>query len=271
MGFFVVKENVMLTWILEKDIFDESYFNDFINYFNNNDICYHVIRIVPFIHKIEGYIPNPEGNVIGYGSMCIPFVFKENNWNGVWCSDCLSEMNVMKGYGKDYLNHDQHRMLMKDVSDYIKDVDEFFIKPDGDTKEFAGLVMKSSHYNDWLEDLLKIGYLEHINFYVVVSVPKQIKNEWRIVVVDGKISDFSIYRQNGHLKPERKITQEVVNFTKDMIKKYNPLDVYVIDISETPDGYKVIELNCFNSAGLYKCCVDNIIKDVNVFMDKGCI
>lgn len=46
-------------------------------------------------------------------------------------------------------------------------------------------------------------------------------------------------------------------------------DVYVVDVCQVGDGFKIVEYNTFNSASLYDCDVAKIIDDVNEFVEKA--
>lgn len=261
----------MVHWVLERNVFSEECFDNMIDYFNYNHIEFDVVTIIPFSHEIEGKVPViTDKNVVCYGSIGIQKLAKKMNWTpGVW-SGALSEEALMAFLGDNYLNSDLHIMPIQTVPEALENLkwDEFFIKPNTDTKEFAGTTMDSHAFSLWYEQMKSIGYLDHNNFDVVISTPKNIGREWRLVIVDGQVADYSIYRQYNIVKPERKIDTDVLTFAKECILLYNPCDVFVMDICETDEGFKVVEYNTFNSAGLYKCNVSNVIFAINWMLNN---
>jgi hypothetical protein len=147
-----------------------------------------------------------------------------------------------------------------------------FVKPNTDTKEFAGTVVTAEKLREWVDGMMKSGYLEQsfLDNDVLISQPKEIGCEWRIVVVDGKIAAHSVYRQYGIVKPEIWLPKEAEEFIESCISVYNPFPVYVLDVCQVADGsYRVIEMNTFNSAGWYACDVPSVMSSITTFVEKN--
>jgi hypothetical protein len=278
----------MTTWILEKDVFAYSCFDAMVAHFEAKAIPYDVVRIIPFIHEIEGKVPAVAdvNDVVVYGSVGSQKLAAKHAWKpGVFGTvDTFSEAVAERELGSLYLNYGQFRMPIKKLGQtahhwaklmvplHQPPLEEFFIKPDTDTKEFAGTVIKIDEFGSWYTGLQESGYLDDNDFNVVISRPKKLGCEWRAVVVDGEISSCSIYRQYQRVMPELNIIPEVEAAIKEAISLYRPADVFVIDICQVwrDDAwqYKVIEFNTFNSAGLYACDVTKIIDDINAFLAR---
>ena len=60
----------------------------------------------------------------------------------------------------------------------------------------------------------------------------------------------------------------MIEFAQERIAEYRIEDVYVMDIAETENEYKLIECNCFNGTGFYKHNVEKIIQSVNNFVRR---
>lgn len=261
-----------VTWILERDVFSEQCFGDMVDYFKTNSIPYHIVRVIPFIHEIEGKVPLVTGPCVVYGSIGTQKLAITHGWTpGVWTSPGFDETVLQDKLGDMLLNPDATVLHMTEVEGFVKKQGwpQFFIKPNSDTKEFAGMLMEADEFSEWLQKMLDIHYLKDNDFNVVVSTPKRLGVEWRIVMVDGKIADYSIYRQYQIVKHERSITPEVTAFAESAAARYSPAPVFVLDVVDTDDGLKIVEYNTFNSAGLYACDVANIIKAINDFVDKS--
>jgi hypothetical protein len=193
---------------------------------------------------------------------------EKQNWiPGVWTGECINESALKQNLGSLYLNSDAVITQMKNVPSLFSGL--VFMKPNTDTKEFAGTIFEAEFITTWMQRQITSGYLEaNISELEVVASPvKSIGCEWRIVVVNGKISDYSCYIQHRKVMPERWIPIEALRFAEQVIEKYNPLPVFVVDVCETEDGYKVVEYNTFNVSGLYDCNVAKIINDINEYVN----
>ncbi len=54
----------------------------------------------------------------------------------------------------------------------------------------------------------------------------------------------------------------MINFTPQCIDQYTPHTIFVMDIAETNEGFKIIECNCFNGTGFYGHDIKAIIQSI---------
>lgn len=258
-----------VTWVLERDVFSIRQEAKMIEWLTANNVAYHQVKIIPFIYEIDGPVPVIDGPVVVYGSIGSQKLAIENGWTpGVFTGSDINETELVKHLSSMYLNEDLRVCKFSDLPTVV-DYDEVFIKPNTDTKEFAGTVVKKEQMISWVDGMIKSGYLEDsfLNAEVTFSTPKEIGCEWRLVVVDRQIAAYSVYRQYGITKPEAWLPDEARAFAQSAIDTYSPLDVYVLDICQVADGsFKVIEINTFNSAGWYECDVDTVMSTVTNFV-----
>lgn len=281
------------TWILESNVFAEVCFDVMLSHLQEQGFPHHVVRIIPFVHEIEGKTPKIEGPCIVYGSIGVQKLAAKHGWTpGVF--PVPTEVEAMAALGDLYLNSDAVRMPISEVREWLTrcmvcdadatsdaDVDPcvgrfehkappsvFFIKPDTDTKEFAGQTIDSDKFSSWYEGMVDSGYLDGNDFPVVISTPKKLGCEWRVVVVDGKIVTSSLYRQYQMVKAERNIIPEVEATVLSAHARFQPADAYVIDVAQVGDEYKIIEYNTLNSAGLYECDPRAVIDAVSAFVES---
>jgi hypothetical protein len=261
------------TWVLEKDVFSYRQEAEMLSWLKENGVPYHQIRIIPFIHEVDGRVPDISGPVVMYGSIGSQKLAERMGWKpGVFTGSEINETELQARFGSMYLNSDARVCKFRDLPYVVSNNDEVFIKPNTDTKEFAGTVIESTKMREWIDGMMSSGYLEEsfLNAEVLVSEPKKIGCEWRLVIVDGQIAAHSVYRQYGIVKPEIWMPKEAEDFANEAISVYSPLDVYVLDICQIEDGsYKVIEMNTFNSAGWYACDVNKVMKSVTEFVEKN--
>ena len=101
----------------------------------------------------------------------------------------------------------------------------FFIRPNKDLKEFTGLVVSFNEILEWnpeREDKRDNATLET---EIIVSKPVNIKKEYRMIIVDGKISSGSKYIEDGKLNEDRNVPQDVVNYTERVANIWSPADI----------------------------------------------
>lgn len=273
------RNKMTVTWVLERDVFSEECFYQMVEHFKANNIPYHIVKIIPFIHEIQGKVPEIEGPVVIYGSIGIQKLAERHNWKpGIWTGEKFSEKSLIKNIGKQALNNDMVFCKLKDVLTATTE-SIFFIKPNSDTKDFAGTVMEREDFQDWLDGMLASGYVDQsiLETEVGVSRPVNIGCEWRFVVVNGEISSCSYYKQYQRVMPERGATKEVYDYAQWIAWQFeNPASVFVMDIAEITDRdysnssapCRVIEYNTFNSAGLYKADVAKVIDDINILVER---
>ncbi len=131
--------------------------------------------------------------------------------------------------------------------------DGVFIRPNSPWKPFAGF---DTSWDLFEYNLNSYAQLEHIDpGEICVLFPrKQIdKVEWRFWVVSGQISTFSPYSwtdvPSGTTEPPDGMLQAVEN----AIGKLDGFeDSMVIDMVQSADGCKIVELNGLSTAGFYE-------------------
>jgi hypothetical protein len=253
-----------VTWILESNVFAETCFDEMLAHLKHQGIPHHVVRVIPFIHEVDGVVPEVSGPVVVYGSIGVQKLAQEQGWKPGVFTNAEFATSAYKVLGDLFLNLDAVSMPMSGVEAWLRSYegDNFFIKPDGDNKEFAGTVMSRDEFARWHSNMLGIGYLESNDFDVVISTPKSLGCEWRVVVVGDRIVTSSLYRQYGIVKAERHIIPEVEATVCEAHKRFAPAPAYVIDIAQAGDAYKVVEYNTLNSAGFYDCDVRAVIDAV---------
>jgi hypothetical protein len=51
-----------------------------------------------------------------------------------------------------------------------------------------------------------------------------------------------------------------------MVDIWQPDDAFVLDIAETSEGFKIIEINCLNASGFYACEMDKVVIALEVMV-----
>jgi len=136
-----------------------------------------------------------------------------------------------------------------------------FVRPDSNDKVFTGgCITLDTFENDY----------KLITFYdpspetsIVVAVPQQIFTEARFLVVDGEIITGSYYQIDGSsvcLEASPKLlalADEFLSYCLD--SGFNPEISWALDLAETLDGWKIIEVGATSCCGLYKCNLNHFM------------
>ena len=139
----------------------------------------------------------------------------------------------------------------------------FFFRPTADSKSFAGAVMMDVDVKAWAESVKSIEQENYTTIDsstpVVVAPLKEIYKEYRFFVVKGKVVTGSMYKE-GHRVIYKTELDGADTYAQRIVDIWQPADAFVLDIALGEDGFKVLEVNCFNSAGYYAADVQLLVQ-----------
>lgn len=254
-------ENIKPKWLLEQDTFEE-----------NIDSLKEAIIECGFGYKTVDFRPFggsdkdilnlflPEDCIICYGSLGLSkMVSQKAKWvPGVWCNlehfECTHYYNH---FGKHLLN-DHYIMLpygemlrqKQFLLDTLAEDGCLFVRPSSGFKLFSGTLIKAETYE---KDVEYLGFYDvEPDRIVVVSNPKNIGREWRLIVVDKVVVSSSQYKNNGLVKLEEGCPKRVEKYGNELAQIWQPDLAFTLDICEMKDGeLKLVEINSFSSSGFY--------------------
>ncbi len=212
-----------------------------------------------------------DGRVIFYGSTTLMRnVTRDGRWTpGVFFDESRFSFEALRaGFGADALLNGASEVITVGellARDLAPDA-EFFLRPAGDLKEFAGRVHTFEELAPWRDGLASSNGPLGLDTLVQVAPPRALGREWRTVVVDGRVVAASQYRSSGRLKVTGDVPEEVLRFAGEMAARYQPAPVFALDVGEVDEGLRVVETNCFNSAGFYWCDLYEIARRVTAFV-----
>lgn len=263
-------------WLVEKDTFVE-----------NLDPLYEAIKAQGFELKIADYVPfegmdfakqydpSVQDCVITYCSLGMSQqVLKKTKWvPGAWCD--LEKFKCTSYYPKynDFLLNQNYIMLpfgeLLRRRDFLFDTlgpyeDKVFVRPDSGNKTFSGTVV---HKDNWKDAVAKLGFYDvDPASIVIVSETSNIRNEWRLVIVEGEVIAASKYKSEGLVKLEEGCPSDVKRFAKLMADIYCPERCFTMDICDFKDSgelLSIVEINSFSSSGLYVCDKSAVVEAVS--------
>ncbi len=145
--------------------------------------------------------------------------------------------------------------------------EEKFIKPYIDAKVFTGKVFTQMKWTDFVQESLLHPKTKMLTAETLVqySKPQKILKEARLWIVGEKMIDGVYYHFESNQPFESRVPLEGKEFAESMIKIFNVADAFVMDIGYTENGWKIIEINCINSAGFYSLNVKPLVRALEAF------
>lgn len=236
------------------------------------------VNIKPFMDEMDPPINGLD--FIPYGSTLFTEMSYKRNFKGLCYNPSTFKYSVGLQNRNDMLNSDGIVASILDVIELLKNEQDqeklWFIRPDGDLKEFSGQILTTKEWLDWLTDANQCSsqgtYKLEDDFFVVMASPKIIQAEWRCFIVDHEIVSVSQYKQNGRLidyklNGTNKSNSDTRIIT--MAKMWLPHDCCVMDVAQVNNEFKVVEFNTINSSGFYGADAGLVLTELfNYFQTK---
>ena len=165
------------------------------------------------------------------------------------------------------------RYMLVDLHSFLQNKDFYFdglgttcfVRPDSGDKSFTGSVISR---NTSKHDLRRFIFESVMQDMILLAPTQKIEQEYRFVIIDGEVVTGSIYktRRWGHLEFHEKELKKgaAVDYAKEVVKThFQPCRAYTVDVCLVGGEFKVLELNSFSHAGLYKCNIKKIVEAFN--------
>jgi hypothetical protein len=268
-------------WVVQDNVFSEAGHEALLQALETGHIDYVLCRFLPHTHKLVPHdldlsqyentdqmpeIQVPQNRLIMVcGATLMNVVAKERGWvPGTFLNENFHYTKWKEHWGDNLLN--SIAVVGELATLEIPWADTYmFIRPCEDTKAFTGLVIHESDFPAWRREILSTGrdpkWLGPKTM-VVASPHQDILAEYRFFVVDGRICTGSMYKLGNRVTYDAYVNPIVSDFAKQMIQQWQPSRGFVIDIAETAEGPKIIEINNLNSSGFYCCDVSKIVQTI---------
>jgi hypothetical protein len=189
---------------------------------------------------------------------------------GAFCTTQAFHCSAWYPRAKDWLLHRRWvsstvESLVSDAPGVLKEIgapEIVFVRPDSPLKPFTGRVLRS--------DAISLKALDHGFYYDDESLPiiaapvQKVGNEWRYVVVEGRVVAGSAYEPAGRSARADDPSGEPWSLASRIgATLAAPEATYVMDICESDAGLRLLELNPFSGADLYASDRDAVVAAVS--------
>jgi len=260
-------------WVVQSNLTSQDDLFGLRNGCANNNIPFVEVKVIPFTNELPDFEINSCN--IYYGSTTFNDLIYRNEMTrgGLFFDpETFSIENYIDKWGKHMLNYDASVTTFKDLIDCKYDSQKLlFIRPNDDSKSFAGEVKRFVEISEWYEKLKNISNINlSLESKIIVSEPYNLKSEWRLWIINKKVLTASKYREYFKLSKQQGCPAEVVSFAEQRSREYTPHDIFVMDICLSGDDYYIVECGCMNGAGFYKADIDKIVKSVTEYFREVC-
>lgn len=239
---------------------------------------------VPFTDTLTGDIVNDTDNIIiPFGEVKLIEMYNRNklpdNWKIFYNStafrhDTMVQESIL--LKKLLLNGDAALEKFPECRNDTYWIDKF-IKPVNDLKLFNGQILPA---HTSLEDLLNRQTVDSSIFdkseNIIIADNKDIIDEFRVFVVNGKVITKSLYKHGNRLVGGfsykfSKLENFLINFLSLF---YQPAKAYCVDICTTKGrfgrNWHILEYNALQCSGFYNCDVQAILKTLLWHVHESC-
>ena len=248
-------------WILQSNLFRETEWDTMVAALQRMDLPMSEHKVVPFVGELYPDIDLPGQQVICMGAYAMRHVAKRKGWDpGVYDLYDQTFEKQREMWGDWMLNADS---VVTAFGEATMDGPSF-IRPIDDSKFFAGRMISPDEMKDWQTKVCDLGedFGDGLRAHTLIQVSplKTIFAEYRYWVVGGEIVTKSLYKRGDKVIYSDVVDERFDVFVKQAIAQWEPHRAFVIDVCDTPQGIRIVEINTLNSAGFYAGDVVRLIE-----------
>lgn len=208
-----------IQWVVQRNLTSQADFEELKKSCLTTGVKFIELDIIPFIPKLPDF-ERSQSSII-YGSTTFNNLAFEDVTlrKGIFFDPVtFSIENYIEKWGRYMLNYSALFITFKELIENNKYPPDklLFIRPDDDSKSFAGEVKRFDEIGDWYKKLI---VAENTNLSleskIVVSEPYNIQYEWRLWIVNKKVVAASKYREYFRLKKEEGCPANVISFAEE--------------------------------------------------------
>ncbi len=199
------------------------------------------------INRKRGWLPN---------GWCEPEVFACKTYYEFWTRHIVQERFTFLPFGS----------LLGQQSDLFESMaigNKVFIRPDSFDKSFDGVLVERNDFERWLRRTS--AGTTNDSTLCVVSQPRLINDEWRLILRDRRVIAGSSYRIGGRIIKTETPPSDVIQFAESVASDPYPglPNIYVMDTCAVGDRFAVVEVGSINACGFYGCDLSVVIPAIS--------
>lgn len=258
-----------MLWVLQTDFYSEPGYCRLVDGIERLGLPLVLVKPVPFTHRLLPAAADtstssiaveqmPEAEIdanrpiIPMGSYTLARIGQERGWRPGAMLENLDYTTWSTAWGVQRLLNPNAQVCRFQDANF--DEETAFIRPVEDSKSFSGRVFERGEWRGWKARVLANSQpsdpLNH-DTEVLIAAPVAIYTETRCWVVGGELVTVSGYRRGKQVAYTPGADDEVLSFAAECIASWTPNPAFVLDIAQTPDGCRIVEVNCLNAAGFY--------------------
>ncbi|AMV23065.1 hypothetical protein VT84_01545 [Gemmata sp. SH-PL17] len=225
-------------------------------------------RFVTYREIVKGPPPLPPGScAITYGTYpTVRHAILRLGWTpGGWCSPENLDCTAYYPHFADFLLNQRHEIITG--AGAIREKERLFhtfgrngyvfARPTSVHKLFVGRLIAE---DDFETAPAPTRYDPETK--IVVAGPRELGAEWRLVVAHNEVIAANRYAEGGTRSVAAGCPNEVLTFANAMFETvgWRPDDVFMLDVCESTDGLRLVELNSFSCSWIYACDLVSIIR-----------
>lgn len=252
-------------YIIQKNIFNDPRYSEIFTVLKRLGLPYEEVIFQPNSTHFD--IETDRKDIFVYGSVKLAKVSTTFDWYpGSFYGGNHAFQYYAQGYGKYLINYKSTLANLSDPINWSENT-RLFIKPSEDAKCFTGKVFTQPEWEDFVYYSLKDPHDNRVTpcTQIQISHPSKLIKEARIWIVNKQVVTGCYYRFHDTTIFEADVSTTGIAFAQKMAQHYSVADAYVMDIALTYDGWKIIEVNCINSAGFYGADIEAIILALEAF------
>ncbi len=269
-------------WVINTNLQREGGYAALIEQLERQQHPYTIVRKPPFADYLvameddfdaEGHQKpirlDIEGPVFVTGTTSMKAVSEAHGWckDGLGYIDAPSQTECFEQWDTHMLNRDAS---FGPISSIVAPPGrDFFIRPDEDSKAFAGTVMTGAAFEDWRRDIINIKTWTTVppDLSVMISPLKTIWAEYRCIMVRGRYVTGSRYKSGDTVSYSADVGDNIIRYANERVAEWCPRRAMCLDIADTPEGLKVIETNAVSSAGFYAIDMGRFVGEISALAD----
>lgn len=232
------------------------------NHLFNDDDCVVVVSTLNMAQQLQREVPWIPGVYCNFENM------KCSTYYSHWGGFLLNRDYVMVPFMEFIRRKDEFlKMFGRGIDDSI------FIRPDSGAKAFTGCVIPRDELESEAKIITQYSGIDLDKLLIVVSSPKVIDAEWRVVIADRKVVTLSMYKKDGKLDTKNESGKGYYAFKQAQeIAKHDwqPDRAYTLDIALSDGVHSLLEVNSFSCSGLYNCDYSAVVKEISLTAEREC-